>query len=230
MLASRPLAPTSRPPRGRARSEPRTGDPQPGTAIGRSVWVLDDEPGMRSFLQRGLARHAVLVEAATTTDQGRALLRRCRFGLIIADIRLPGTSSIVWVEELREQCNPVEAIFIADTADLATAIAALRAGAADFIIKPFRIEQLLAAVERCFAHGALARENDLLHRESDQRHSLDGIVGRYDPMKQICAIINRVAAMPATVLIQGESGTGKELAARAIHARSGRPGNSVALN
>ncbi|MGB5733406.1 MAG: sigma-54 dependent transcriptional regulator [Thiohalocapsa sp.] len=202
----------------------------PPRSPGTSVLVLDDEPGMRSFLQRGLARHCALVEIAANSEQAHALLQRCHFDLLIADIRLPGKSGLDWVRELREQRSDLDVIFITAHADVTTAIAALRAGAADFILKPFRIEQLLSAVERCTERRNLSRENYLLHREADQRFGIDGVVGTCDPMKEVCAIINRVAPMRSTVLLGGESGTGKELAARAIHQRSGRIGSFVPIN
>jgi len=197
---------------------------------GASVLVIDDEPGMRSFLQRALARHFALVETAGDTQEAQGLLGRCHFDLLISDIRLPGMNGVQWVQDLRDQGSSLDVIFITAHADLETAIAALRAGASDFILKPFRVEQLLAAVNRCTERRKLSRENYLLHRETDRRHTLDGIVGSCDPMKAVCAVINRVAPLRSTVLIQGESGTGKELAARAIHERSGRPGSFVAIN
>jgi two-component system NtrC family response regulator len=100
----------------------------------------------------------------------------------------------------------------------------------NFILKPFRIEQLLSAAERCTERRKLSRENFLLHRETDQRFTLEGVVGTCEPMKEICSVINRVAPLRSTVLIQGESGTGKELVARSIHERSGRPGSFVPIN
>ncbi len=201
-----------------------------GVLPGISVLIVDDEPGMRSFLQRGLSRHFALVEVAADTEAAHDLLRRCHFDLLISDIRLPGKNGVAWVEELRDQGSSLDVIFITAHADLETAIAALRAGASDFILKPFRIDQLLSAMERCTERRRLSRENFLLHRETDRRHTLDGLVGDCEPMKEVCAIINRVAPMRSTVLVQGESGTGKELAARAIHDRSGRPGSFVAIN
>ncbi len=198
--------------------------------LGASVLVIDDEPGMRSFLQRGLARHFALVEVAADTVHADALLSRCHFDLLIADIRLPGRTGVEWVQELRDSGSSLDVIFITAHADLQTAIAALRAGATDFILKPFRIDQLVAAVERVTERRKLSRENYLLHRETDKRFALDGVVGSCEPMKEVCRIINRLAPMRSTVLIQGESGTGKELAARAIHERSERPGSFVAIN
>jgi DNA-binding NtrC family response regulator len=210
--------------------DPAVPDRSPANELGASVLVLDDEPGMRSFLQRGLARHFALVETAADSAEAQDLLGRCHFDLLVADIRLPGKSGIDWVRELREQGSNLDVVFISAHADLEMAIAALRAGASDFILKPFRIEQLLAAVRRSSERRQLSRENFLLHREAEQRFALDGVVGDCDLMKEVCRIINRVAPMRSTVLVQGESGTGKELAARAIHEQSGRPGSFVAIN
>ncbi len=198
--------------------------------FGGSVLVVDDEPGMRSFLQRGLARHFALVETAGDAAEADALLRRCHFDLLIADIRLPGRTGLDWVRALRDQGNGIDVIFISGHADLDTAIGALRVGASDFILKPFRVDELLAAAAGTRERRRLARENFLLQRETESWHSLDGFIGDCEPIKEVCRIINRVAPTRSTVLIHGESGTGKELAAQAIHDRSGRPGSFVAID
>ena len=202
----------------------------PALGFGPAVLILDHEPGMRSFLQRGLAHHFALVEVAADAAEAQELLRRCHFNLLIADIRLPDRSGLTWVQELRDQGSNIDVIFTSADADLDTAIDALRAGACDFILKPFRIEQLFAAVERTAERRKRSRENYLLPRETQHRPGLDGVIGNCERMKDVCALIHRVAPMRSTVLIHGESGTGKELAARAIHDHSGRPGSFVAIN
>jgi DNA-binding NtrC family response regulator len=195
-----------------------------------SALIVDDEPGIRSFVQKGLEKHFGLVEVAGDADTANALRQRCHFDLIIADIRLPGRSGVEWVTELREQGSSTMVIFITAHADLQTAIDALRAGAADFLMKPFRMEQLLASVEHCMERQRMQRENFILRRQVDQLYIGAGIVGDSDKMKNVCEIIKRIAPMPTTVLIAGESGTGKELAARAIHELSGRSGSFVPVN
>jgi DNA-binding NtrC family response regulator len=108
-------------------------------------------------------------------------------------------------------------------ADLDTAIDALRAGASDFLLKPFSLVQMLNAIKRCFERSSLQRENFILRREiAHRRETVDGLVGSSLPMRELCALLQRIAPTPSTVLIQGESGTGKELAARALHSRSPR--------
>ena len=195
-----------------------------------SALIVDDEPGIRSFLQKGLAKHFSLVEVAGDADTAEELHQRCHFDLIIADIRLPGRSGVNWVTELHEQGSTTAVIFITAYADLQTAVDALRAGADDFIMKPFRMEQLLASVERCMERQRMLRENFVLRRQLEHHFDGAGMVGRCDSIQSVCQVIKRIAPMPSTVLIEGESGTGKELAARAIHEFSFRSGSFVPVN
>ncbi|MCP4996104.1 MAG: sigma-54-dependent Fis family transcriptional regulator [Gammaproteobacteria bacterium] len=195
-----------------------------------SVLIVDDEPGIRSFLERGIQKHFGLVETAEDADVADVLHQRCYFDLIIADIRLPGRSSVEWVTELREQGGNTGVIFMTAHADLETAIAALRAGAEDFIMKPFRMEQMIAAVERHLERQKIQRENYVLRRQVEHIYDESGLIGDSDLIKDVCQVIKRVAPMPSTVLIEGESGTGKELAACAIHGWSGCNGSIVTIN
>ncbi len=195
-----------------------------------SVLIVDDEPGILSFLQKGLASQFSLIEVAADADDADALLSRCHFDLIISDIRLPGRSGVEWISRLREQDQMTPVIFMTAHADLQTAIKALRAGASDFIMKPFRMEQIQTAVNRCMERQRLQKENFLLRRQVAHMQDNSGIIGSCDLIKGVCEVIKRVAPMPSTVLIQGESGTGKELAARAIHRFSGRNGSFVPIN
>lgn len=195
-----------------------------------SVLIVDDEPGILSFLQKGLAAQFSLVEVAHDADAADALIVRCHFDLIISDIRLPGRSGVEWVNQLREQDQTTSVIFMTAHADMQTAITALRAGASDFILKPFRMEQMQAAVNRCMERQRLQKENFLLRRQIAQLNEDSGIIGTCDLILGVCEVIKRVAPMPSTVLIQGESGTGKELAAHAIHKFSGRSGSFVPIN
>ncbi|MDH5184659.1 MAG: sigma-54 dependent transcriptional regulator [Gammaproteobacteria bacterium] len=195
-----------------------------------SILVVDDEPGMRNFLQRALVKLGAYVEVADSVEQAQALRERCYFDLMIMDIRLPGENSVEWLESLREQGCSTDVIFMTAFAELDMAIQALRTGAMDFILKPFRLEQMTASVDRCLERQKLRRENFLLRREVDKQFDLDGMIGHSQAVKDVCSIIQRVAPTPSTILIEGESGTGKELAARAIHKRSGRSGEFAPIN
>ncbi len=194
-----------------------------------SVLIVDDEQGIRNFLQKGLEKIFGLVEVAEDVEEAEALRQRCNFDLIISDIRLPGKSGVDWVTEIRDQGSTTSVIFITAHASLETAIAALRVGASDFIMKPFRMDQMMASIETCLAQQQMQRENIVLKRQVEQIYD-SGMIGDCETMKSVCAVIKQVAPMPTTVLIGGESGTGKELAARALHRWSGRSGSFVPVN
>jgi len=200
-----------------------------------TVLVVDDEAGLRHFLVKTLSARAGQVLEAGSAEEAQGLLARHRFDLLILDITLPGKSGIELLEQLRDEGHPGEVILITAFADLETAIAALRAGAGDFLLKPFRVTQVLNAVRQGLERARLKRENWLLKRALSQRTPpADGLVGRSIVIKGLQAALQRVAAVDSTVLLTGESGTGKELAALALHrlgARSGEPaGPFVPLN
>ncbi|WP_066341888.1 sigma-54-dependent transcriptional regulator [Azohydromonas lata] len=190
-----------------------------------SVLVVDDEEGMRNFLTKTLATRCGQVLAAGSAEEAAQLCAQHRFDLLILDIALPGKSGLELLRELREQGHSGEVILITAFADLDTAIEALRAGASDFILKPFRIAQILNAMAQCLERSRLARENFILRRTLSEKtppSPLDGFVGGSAVMAQLQHALQRAAAVPSTVLLAGESGTGKELAALALHARSPR--------
>ncbi|KPM79611.1 sigma-54-dependent transcriptional regulator, partial [Cobetia sp. UCD-24C] len=195
-----------------------------------SVLIVDDEPGMRRYLEKALSSRFALIECADSVEQAEALRSRLHFDLILLDIRLPGRDGLDWDEALAPS-SVSDVIFMTAYADLETAVRALRAGACDFIIKPFRLEQLQAALDRCLERRQLTRENFLLRRDN-ARHQQEeaSLKGESPAMQELAHIIARVAPAPSPVLILGESGTGKELAARDLHRLSGRRGAFVPVN
>ncbi len=188
-----------------------------------SLLVVDDEQGMRNFLEKTLATRCGTVRCAPDAESADQLVRHHRFDLIILDITLPGKSGITWLRELREQGYAGEVVLITAFADLDTAIEALRAGASDFILKPFRVTQILNAVKHGLERARLHRENWVLRRAWLARTPPAGaLVGGSIAIKGLQAALHRVAAVNSTVLLTGESGTGKELAALALHHNSPR--------
>ena len=196
----------------------------------KSILIIDDEPGILSFLQRGLSKYADMLETASDLNLASELISRCHFDLIVSDIRLPDGSGVEWLSKIRQEGNQTPVIFMTAYADLATAIEALRVGAVDFLMKPFRLEQIQSSVDRCLHYEQMRRENYVFRRQVEQNFDVKNMIGESQELLNICQIIKHVAPMPSTVLIEGESGTGKELAARAVHDLSKRKGNFVSIN
>ena len=188
-----------------------------------SILIVDDEAGMRSFLERSLKNRCGRVACAGSVEEATEVMARVHFDLIILDISLPGKTGIEWLMELRHAGYSGDVVLITAFADIETAINALRGGASDFILKPFRVDQILNSIKRCFERAGLARENFVLRRElAELGAEVDGLVGRSAAIQHLRTLIKRIAPMPTTVLLQGESGTGKEVTARALHQMSNR--------
>lgn len=191
-----------------------------------AILVVDDEAGMRSFLERALQPRCARVDTAGDVNQARQLMAHHHFDLIVLDIALPGKSGIEWLHELRDQGVGIDVVLITAFADLESAIDALRAGASDFILKPFRVDQIFNAIKNCVQRAALARENYVLRRELSERDAdSDDLVGRSPAMHELRTLLQRVAPTRSTVLLQGESGSGKEVVVRALHRMSPRRGH-----
>ena len=205
------------------------GDEVPDSAIARvlqhvSILIVDDEPGMRNFLVRTLGPRCRSIEAAADAEEASRLLDAQHFDLVLLDNVMPGQSGLDWLAEQRRVGFFAEAILMTAYADLETAIHALRVGAADFVLKPFRSNQILNAVARCMDQRYLRRENFLLKYElrSDRMDARGRLIGRSPRIETIRRTLEKLAPLPTPVLFTGESGTGKEIAARTLHALSDR--------
>jgi DNA-binding NtrC family response regulator len=203
------------------------GDPEFGPWLAKaSILVVDDEPGMRNFLVRTLGPRCKRIDEAADTEEAGRKLDENHFDVVILDNIMPGKSGVEWLAEQREIGFFADAILMTAYADLETAIRALQAGAVDFVLKPFRSNQIINAVARCLDRGRLQRENQVLRHElrsrSDQLMLRDKLVGESLAVRRVRDAITRVAPLPTSVLLTGESGTGKEVAARSLHSLSDR--------
>ncbi|PCI03003.1 MAG: sigma-54-dependent Fis family transcriptional regulator [Hyphomicrobiales bacterium] len=191
-----------------------------------SVLIVDDEPGMRNFLVKTLLPHCAHVEEASDAIEASSKLDKKRYDIIILDNIMPGQSGIDWLSEQREVGLFADAILITAYAELETVIAAIRVGAVDFLLKPFRANQILNAVARCLDRANLQRENNLLRHELDTSSNLlrhrNRLIGSSDEIEEVREMLTRFARLPSNVIITGESGTGKEVAARMLHDLSER--------
>jgi DNA-binding NtrC family response regulator len=209
------------------RTRESTVDPEFGPWLARaSILVVDDEPGMRNFLVRTLGPRCKRVEEAADAEEASRKLDTHHFDVVILDNIMPGKNGVDWLAEQRAIGFFADAILMTAYADLETAIQALRAGAVDFVLKPFRSNQLLNAVARCLDRGRLLRENFVLRHElrttSDHLLLRDKLIGESPAIRQVRETIARVAPLPTSVLLTGQSGTGKEVAARSLHSLSDR--------
>ncbi|WP_235829815.1 sigma-54-dependent transcriptional regulator [Frigidibacter oleivorans] len=191
-----------------------------------AILVIDDEEGMRHFLGRSLGRRCRRVDLAADTDQAQALLAAGHYDVVILDNIMADRRGVDWLAAQRASGLVPPAILITAYADLETAILALQAGASDFVLKPFRSNQILNAVARCLERARLERENHVLRhqlRATDDHILLrDRLIGESAAIRDIRDMIMRVAPLPSSVMLTGQSGTGKEVAARMIHELSPR--------
>lgn len=180
------------------------------------VLVCDDEPAARRGLVRALGKDCSFVECAHGAECLEALSRET-FDLVLLDLRMPVMDGRTALEEIMKRPSPPPVIVITADASLDTAIDAVKAGAENFIAKPYEIDALRHVVATTLEQKRLQRENQRLEEEVHRLRGPGGLIGKSDAMRQVVDAIERVAPSAATVLILGESGTGKELVARRIH-------------
>ena len=188
---------------------------------GASILVIDDEPGMRNFLLKTLQPRVKRIELAASPDEATAKLDESHFDLVILDNVMPKKTGLEWVTEQRRLGFLADTILITAYADLETAIAALRAGVSDFVLKPFRANQILGAVARTLDRKYLRRDNTLLRHELGTEGA-GQLLGTSAALGEVRAMLTKLAPLPTPVLFTGASGTGKELAARQLHRQSDR--------
>lgn len=176
---------------------------------------------MRHFLEKALETRFARVDTAGSVEMAQALFDNHDYGTVVLDVSLPGKSGLQWLNELRQGGFEGDVILITGYADMDTAIGALRAGAQDFLQKPFRIDQLWYALDRAADQNRLKRENFVLKRAvSNLQQNEQVMVGESPIVRQLRKLVAKVAPTDSTVLLTGESGSGKEVLARTLHGMS----------
>ena len=195
------------------------------------VLVVDDEPEMATVIEQALRRRGYDAIQKNSADAAWELLEREDFDVVITDLNMRGMSGVELTDRIAKNRADLPVIVITAFGSLDTAIATMRAGAFDFITKPFDIEQLVVAVERAAQNKRLRDEVKRLQAEVDRTRPSTDFIGEGPAIRKVHEVVARVAETDATVLVTGESGSGKELVARDLHKRSKRvAGPFIAIN
>ena len=193
------------------------------------VLVIDDEPIIREVLQDILAREGYLITLAPDAETGLQALDQHEFDLIILDLMLPGLGGFEALKEIKRKDPDGVVVMITAYGSVESAVQGMRMGAHDYLIKPFKNEDVLRTLSTGLRHRRLLDENRSLRRALEGRALFGELVGRSASMLELYRLIEQVAPSRSTVLVQGESGTGKELVAQAIHLKSGRPADAFVV-
>jgi two-component system response regulator HydG len=195
-----------------------------------NLMVVDDLDSARQMVKRVLGRSYAVFDFPSVAEALPAL-DRASFDAIVTDLRMPGIDGIEGLRRFKAKVPEIPVILVTAFATVETAVEAMKAGAFDYLKKPFEPEELEIVVARAVEHGRIRRENAQLRSALSGEFSIHGIVGKSQGMKDVVSILERIAPSDVPILIEGESGTGKDLLARAAHAMSSRSaGPYVALN
>ena len=195
-----------------------------------NVLVVDDEAGMRLMLATFLQQEGYKVKTATSVSEALALLEKYSFDMVVTDLSMPGGSGLDLLSGVKESHPGLPVIVMSAYGSSEAAISAMKAGAFDYVFKPFQPDEILFSLKKAEATIRLTHENELLRRVAG-RDEDGGLVHKSRAMSDIMALIPKIAEADRIALVTGESGTGKELIARAIHRASPRrKGPFVAVN
>src|SRR5574341_62285 len=184
------------------------------------VLVVDDDPEIAGILSDLLQKDGHEVTVSASGGAAVSVGREARFDVVLADIRLPDMDGLAVLRAFQEASPESAVILMTAFGTVETAIQAIKAGAYDYVPKPFKLDEVRIAVERALERKRLLHENRRYRQELRGKYRLENVVGASGPMLEIFKTAARVAPTKSTVLIQGESGTGKELIARTIHHNS----------
>jgi len=197
----------------------------------RRVLVVDDEENLRLVLRTLLKKHGYDVEVADGGDSALAALDSFDPDVILTDVRMPRMGGLDLLGALKAKQHPATVIVMSAYGNVDLAIEAMKAGAYDYVSKPFKPDEIVLALRKAEERETLRRENRALKEQIQKDNQFESILAKSAEMVAIFKTVSKIADFKTTVLITGESGTGKELVARAIHARSSRKGSPfVAIN
>ena len=181
------------------------------------ILVIDDEENMRYMLQLTLENEGYSVSAAEDGHEGIRLFGRQHFDFVICDVKMPGISGLDVLRAVMQTAPHTPVIMISAYGTIEAAIEAMKQGAYDYVMKPFKQDEMLLTLKKAEEREHLRRENHLLRQQVEKQYRFENIIGKSPQMQEIFRKIEKIRDYKSTVLIQGESGTGKELVAHAIH-------------
>lgn len=187
-----------------------------------TILIVDDEKNYLLVLEDLLIEEGYQVLTADAAPKGLELAQGHDLDAVITDMKMPGMDGMALLERLQARNPDLPVIMMTAFGSVEKAVEAMRKGAFDYILKPFKNEELKLTIRKAIDHYHLIRKNRYLTEELKERYQFSNIIGKSAPMQRIYGLIEKVAPAKATVLITGESGTGKELIARAIHFNSPR--------
>jgi DNA-binding NtrC family response regulator len=214
-----------------ARDEGSSRATAPNIAIPAPILVVEDKDSLRAMMRHALESHSYVVIEARDQTEAVERLRQTPPALVLSDLRLPVGDGLGVLKAAKDLDPELPVIVMTAFGGIQEAVAAMKAGALDFLAKPVDPDHLLLLVDRALAQRRLVTDYALLKEELAQRRGAPTIIGEAAVMKVVSQAIQRAAGTDTTVLLEGESGTGKELFARAVHALSLRAnGPFVAIN
>jgi len=187
-----------------------------------TILIIEDEAKMRRLLELNLGEAGFKTLSAGEAETGLKLLGSEPVDLVLTDLKLPGMSGLVFLQTAKQQNPALPIVVMTAFGSVETAVEAMKAGASDYVLKPFSLEEMRMVVRKELDHSRLQEENRSLREALGQKYSHPNIVARSAKMQEVLATVERVAPTNSTVLLGGESGVGKDLIARAIHEKSRR--------
>jgi len=183
------------------------------------VLVVDDDASLRRILEYNLEREGYAVASASTGMEALAKLKSKKFDLVLTDIKMPGMDGMDLLKKIRSNHPEVQVIVITAFGTIEMAVEAMKAGAFEYVTKPYNRDELKISVAKALRVKGLEEENTRLKKELSSKYGFENMIGDSPAMQKVFRIIEKVAETDAPVLITGESGAGKELVAKAIHYR-----------
>jgi DNA-binding NtrC family response regulator len=187
-----------------------------------AILIVEDEAKMRRLLELNLGEDGFTTFSAGDAEAGLKLLREQSIDLVLTDLKLPGMNGLEFLQAVKRQSAALPVVVMTAFGSVETAVEAMKAGASDYVLKPFSLTEMRMVIRKELDVRNLREENRSLREALGKRYSHPNIVARSAKMQEVLATVERVAPTNSTVLLGGESGVGKDLIARAIHEKSRR--------